>query len=60
MRRSIPAATVTLTGWLVIVGGASTGPVKVRVAALVVVLPEELVKTASYSYPFSVVVVENE
>ena len=45
----IPAVTVTLTGWLVIVGGALGGPVKVRVAALVVALPDELVKTASYS-----------
>ena len=45
-----------------IVGGALTGAVKVRVAALVVALPDELVKTASYSYPFSLggIVVVNE
>ncbi|HXN63629.1 MAG TPA: hypothetical protein VN886_24500 [Acidimicrobiales bacterium] len=56
-----PAATVTLTGWLVIVGGALTGPVTVRVAALVLALPDELVKTARYSRPFSeVFVVDSE
>jgi hypothetical protein len=45
-------ATVSLEGWLVIVGDA--GPlVTVRVAAIVVAFPNRLVKTALYSYPFS-------
>ncbi len=47
-----PEATVTLEGFVVMVGGAVT----VRVAAAVVAEPTELVKTASYSSPFSVAV----
>jgi hypothetical protein len=45
-------ATVSLEGWLVIVGAA--GPlVTVRVAAFVVALPKMLEKTARYIYPVS-------
>ena len=45
----VPEATVTLEGLVVTVGGAVT----VRVAAVVVAVPTELVKTASYWSPFS-------
>ena len=51
-----PEATVALEGSVVMTGGAVT----VRVAAVVVAEPTELVKTASYSSPFSLVVVVNE
>ena len=51
-----PEATVALEGSVVMTGGAVT----VRVAAVVVAEPTELVKTASYSSPFSVVVAVNE
>ena len=44
-------ATVSLEGWLVIVGAAEP-PVTVRVAAFVVAFPKRLVKTALYLYPF--------
>ena len=56
-----PAATVTLTGWLVIVGGALTGPVMVRVAALVLALPGRVGEDRSVLRPFSeVFVVDSE
>ena len=51
-----PEATVALEGSVVMTGGAVT----VRVAAVVVAEPTELVKTASYSSPFSLVVAVNE
>ena len=43
-----PEATVTLDG-LVVTVGVVVGTVTVRVAAAVVAVPTELVKTASYS-----------
>jgi hypothetical protein len=46
-------ATVSLEGWLVIVGGAGP-PVTVRFAVFVVAFPNRLEKTALYLYPLSV------
>ncbi len=51
-----PEATVALEGSVVMTGGAVT----LRVAAVVVAEPTELVKTASYSSPFSALVAVNE
>jgi hypothetical protein len=46
-------ATVSLEGWLVIVGADGPVTMTFRVAAIVVVLPKKLEKTALYMYPFS-------
>ena len=54
-----PEATVRFEG-LVVTVGVVVGTVTVRVAAAVVAVPTELVKTASYWSPFSPVVVVNE
>ena len=51
-----PEATVTLDGLVVTVGAVVT----VRVAAAVVAVPTELVKTASYWSPFWLAVVVKE
>ncbi len=54
-----PEATVALEG-SVVMTGAVVGTVTLRVAAVVVAEPTELVKTASYSSPSSAVVAVNE
>ena len=51
-----PETTVALEGSVVTTGGVVT----VRVAAVVVAVPTELVKTASYWSPFWPAVVVNE
>ena len=50
------AVTVTLVGWVVIVGVAGVG-LTVKVAGLLVTLPAELVTTHSYCVPLLAVVV---